>query len=252
MPRFSARTDSWVPMLPYPTMPRRRPRTSWLPSAALSQTPSCMPAFFSVSRRVIAMISASASSTTERVLENGALNTATPTARRRGQVDLVGADAERADRDEAVGGVQHLRRDLGLGPDAEQVHPGDPLDQLGPRRGRCGRTRPGNPRPRAGTPRRDGCSPAGGRAPWLGRSSLSVSSDLPSRAGPQNHHPNARTSPLPPVCFSSHCQSHGVAQPGQQGLALGPLECPQRRQPGGRRSPARRRGSSRPRRPARR
>ena len=37
-----------------------------------------MSAFFSVSRRVSAMISAMASSTTLRVLENGALNTVTP------------------------------------------------------------------------------------------------------------------------------------------------------------------------------
>ena len=37
-----------------------------------------MSSFFSVSRRVIEMISPMASSTTERVLENGALNTVTP------------------------------------------------------------------------------------------------------------------------------------------------------------------------------
>ena len=59
-------------------MPSRRPRTSWLPAADLSQTPACIWAFLSVSRRVIAMISARASSTTLRVLENGALNTAIP------------------------------------------------------------------------------------------------------------------------------------------------------------------------------
>ena len=59
-------------------MPSRRPRTSWLPAADLSQMPACICAFLSVSRRVIAMISATASSTTLRVLENGALNTAMP------------------------------------------------------------------------------------------------------------------------------------------------------------------------------
>jgi hypothetical protein len=59
-------------------MPSRRPRISCAPSADLSQTPLCISVFFSVSRRVIAMISAIASSTTERVLENGALKTATP------------------------------------------------------------------------------------------------------------------------------------------------------------------------------
>ena len=59
-------------------MPSLRPRTSWLPAADLSQWPACIWVFFSGSRRAMAMISASASSTTLRVLENGALNTATP------------------------------------------------------------------------------------------------------------------------------------------------------------------------------
>ena len=61
-------------------MPSLRPRTSWLPTADLSQTPACMALFFSVSWRPIAMISAMASSTTERVLEKGALKTAMPWA----------------------------------------------------------------------------------------------------------------------------------------------------------------------------
>ena len=43
------------------------------------------------------MISPITSSTTLRVLEYGALNTATPALGGRGQVDLVGADAEAAD-----------------------------------------------------------------------------------------------------------------------------------------------------------
>ena len=59
-------------------MPRVRPRNSWLPRADLSHTPSCIRAFFSGSRRTSAMISPRTSSTTLRVLENGALNTATP------------------------------------------------------------------------------------------------------------------------------------------------------------------------------
>ena len=87
-----------------------RPRTSWLPSAALSQTPACMPAFFSVSRRVSAMISARASSTTLRVLENGALNTAIAGRGRGRQVDLVGADAERADREQLAARPRGPRR----------------------------------------------------------------------------------------------------------------------------------------------
>ena len=44
----------------------------------MSQTPMCMAALLSVSRLVRAMISAIASSTTLRVFEKGALNTATP------------------------------------------------------------------------------------------------------------------------------------------------------------------------------
>jgi hypothetical protein len=47
------------------------------------------------------------------------------------QVDLVGADAERADREQPGRGVEHRGRHLGLGPDTEQVHVGHALDQLG-------------------------------------------------------------------------------------------------------------------------
>ena len=59
-------------------MPRVRPRTSWAPLADLSQTPACMAAFLSVRCRAREMISAITSSTTLRVLENGALNTTVP------------------------------------------------------------------------------------------------------------------------------------------------------------------------------
>jgi hypothetical protein len=55
-----------------------RPRTSWLPTADLSHRPACMSSSLTVSRRVRAMISDTASSTTLRVLLNGALKTATP------------------------------------------------------------------------------------------------------------------------------------------------------------------------------
>src|SRR5665647_1980976 len=59
-------------------MPSTRPRTSWAPSADLSQIPACRALSRSVSRRIRAITSARAISTTERVLENGALKTATP------------------------------------------------------------------------------------------------------------------------------------------------------------------------------
>ncbi len=77
-PSASATLPSWVPMLPYPTMPSVRPRTSWLPWADLSQTPACIFWVFSGRRRARAMISPMTSSTTLRVLEYGALNAATP------------------------------------------------------------------------------------------------------------------------------------------------------------------------------
>src|SRR4051794_14122644 len=59
-------------------MPSVRPRISWLPVEDLSHTPACNALSRSVSRRAIAMMLATASSTTERVLEYGALNTAMP------------------------------------------------------------------------------------------------------------------------------------------------------------------------------
>ena len=53
-----------------------------------------------------------------------------PRSRGRAQVDLVGADAEAADRQQVRGSVEHLLGDLGVGPDAEQGHVVEGLDQL--------------------------------------------------------------------------------------------------------------------------
>ena len=61
-------------------MPSVRPRISCAPVADLFQTPSCIALSNSVRRRVSEIMSARAISTTERVLENGALNVATPRA----------------------------------------------------------------------------------------------------------------------------------------------------------------------------
>ncbi len=47
-----------------------------------------------------------------------------------GEVDLIGADAERADRREPVGSTEYASTDLCLRTDAEQCHARDPLDQL--------------------------------------------------------------------------------------------------------------------------
>jgi hypothetical protein len=55
------------------------------------------------------------------------------------QVDLVRPDAERAQGRERGGRLEHLRRDVRLGADAEQVDTVEGLDQLG----LVERTRPG-------------------------------------------------------------------------------------------------------------
>ncbi len=59
-------------------MPSVLPRTSYECAALLTQPPRCSTAFFSGMPRTSMMISASTSSATLRVLENGALNTGMP------------------------------------------------------------------------------------------------------------------------------------------------------------------------------
>jgi hypothetical protein len=44
--------------------------------------------------------------------------------------DLIGPDAEGANRHEILRGVEHARRDLRLAADAEHLHAGEPRDQL--------------------------------------------------------------------------------------------------------------------------
>ena len=85
----------------------------------------------SVSRRVSAMISAIASSTTLRVLENGALNTAMPRSEAAGRsIWLVPMqNAPIASRSGAA--LERGRGDLGLRPDPEQLDAGEPVGQLG-------------------------------------------------------------------------------------------------------------------------
>ena len=143
-------------------MPSVRPRTSWLPCADLSQTPSCIRWVFSGSRRASAMISPMTSSTTLRVLEYGALNTAMPALGGGSEVDLVGADAERADRQQVGSVLEDPLGHLGVGADADQVAALQRLDQVvlteGVRPGVHDRTRCAR-RPRS---RRGGCSRGGG------------------------------------------------------------------------------------------
>ena len=63
------------------------------------------------------------SSATLRVLENGALKTGTPCDVRRVEIDLVGADAEAADRQQSLGVFvrEDFLRDVRLRADAEDV-----------------------------------------------------------------------------------------------------------------------------------
>ena len=74
-------------------------------------------------------ISPITSSATLRVFENGALKTGTPIAARGVDVDLIGADVEAADRDQPVGGGEHLGVDLRARADADHVHALDRLPQ---------------------------------------------------------------------------------------------------------------------------
>ena len=80
-----------------------------------------------MTRRSSMTISPITSSATLRVLENGALNTGNAVPARGVEVDLVGADAEAADRDQAVRGFENLRGDLRARADAEHMHALDGL-----------------------------------------------------------------------------------------------------------------------------
>ena len=62
-------------------------------------------------RRISMTISPMVSSATVRVLEKGALKTGMPRMRAEGgEVDLIGADAEAADRNQPVGGRENSSR----------------------------------------------------------------------------------------------------------------------------------------------
>ena len=75
------------------------------------------------------MISAIASSTTDRVFENGALKTGMPSrAARARSIWLV--PMENARGDEGRGGVEDALGQLGLRPDADELHAVERLDQL--------------------------------------------------------------------------------------------------------------------------
>ncbi len=103
-------------------MPSVLPRTSKLPLADLSHPPSCAATERGTTRRSSMTISPITSSATLRVLENGALKTGTPILLRGVEIDLVGADAETADRHQPVGGFENLRRDMRARTDAEHMH----------------------------------------------------------------------------------------------------------------------------------
>ena len=76
------------------------------------------------------MISASTSSATLRVLENGALKTGNAAVLRGVQVHLIGADAEAADADEPGGVLQYTSRQLRSRADTHEIGVRDGLDQF--------------------------------------------------------------------------------------------------------------------------
>ena len=110
-------------------MPSFFPRTSRAPVAVLSHSPRWAAAFRSGMPRMSKMISASTSSATLRVLENGALKTGMPRLPGEFQIHLVGADAEAADADQFRRAIQHLRGELRCRADAHEVRSLQGCDQ---------------------------------------------------------------------------------------------------------------------------
>ena len=111
-------------------MPSVRPRTSWLPLADLSQTPSCIFWVFSVSRRASAMISPITSSTTLRVLEYGALNTAIPRSAAATRSTWLVPMQKHPIASRSGAPSSTAWRDVGVGADAEQLDARQGLQQL--------------------------------------------------------------------------------------------------------------------------
>src|SRR5215213_1531431 len=104
-------------------MPSVRPLISWLPVADLSQIPACSARSRSISRRAKLMISATANSTTLRVLEKGALNTATPAVAAATRSTWL-VPMQKAPTAANPGTALHqVRGHLGLRPNAQQVDP---------------------------------------------------------------------------------------------------------------------------------
>ena len=65
------------------------------------------------------------------MLEKGALKTGMPSRGGGGEVDLVGADAEGADRLQVGRGLEDAPRHIGLRADAQQLHSAQGVDQFG-------------------------------------------------------------------------------------------------------------------------
>ena len=112
-------------------MPSVRPRISWLPLADLSQTPCVHPL------GLLRQPSRQGDDLADHQLDDAAgvgvrrVEDRDAALGGAGQVDLVGADAEAADRDQVGGRLQHPRRDVGVGADPEQLHATcQRLDQL--------------------------------------------------------------------------------------------------------------------------
>ena len=124
MPSDSASTESWAPMLPYPTMPSRRPRISCAPGGRLVPDPGVQVG------ALVGQPPGERDDLGDRQLDHAAgvgerrVEDRDPALRGGGEIDLVGADAERADRQQVGCGVERGRGDLGLRADPEQVDAG--------------------------------------------------------------------------------------------------------------------------------
>lgn len=97
------------------------PRASKEPAASLFHTPRCALALASGTPRNSSSSSPITSSATERVFENGALNTGIPRFAAASRSTRVCSDTETANSDQFFCGVDHVFSQMGTGSQADEV-----------------------------------------------------------------------------------------------------------------------------------
>ena len=125
-----ARTAIACPILPRPTMPSVRPRSSWPVNCERFHSPRRIEASAAAVWRASPNMSASVCSAAAIVLPVGRVDDGDPGARRRVEVDVVDADARPADDDQPRAGGDHLGVGLDLAPDDERVVLGQDREDL--------------------------------------------------------------------------------------------------------------------------